>query len=737
MPLHKDDPRSLGGYRIVDRLGAGGMGVVYRATSRSGREVAVKVVHAQYVEDPVFRTRFRQEIEAVRKVSGAFTAPVVDADPDAVRPWMATQYVAAPSLAERIKADGPLRGAELRRLALGLVEALRDIHRAGVVHRDLKPGNVLMAEDGPRVIDFGISRVTENQTLTETGHMIGTPPFMSPEQLTDARSVGPATDVFSLGALLTYAATGRGPFDADSPYLTAYRVMNEEPALEHLPPSLRAIVVRCLAKSAGERPTLDELLKEFAVILPEERSAPGDTATVALRRPVPEASRAPVAVPSAGRRGRLLALTGVTGVLAVALAVYLVLGSLESRGTADAGRSSTAAASRWAAVPAGWKPWSTTVREDAESGVIHAPESPGDTGTPSCALNADAVYCAGGGVPPVRLDALTGRTLWRADTAPYGKEAGGYEGWILGAHDGVVLVRQSVLLGSGDGRTPSVVALDADTGRQLWSRPVTAENGAPGLAGGLALIQDADGRTVTARSLLDGARRWSAPLPADHSCVFEGSGAALYALCSRYDGDSPGVRLISVDPADGTTRPLATLAPHSVHLGALDDSLVFVEQNKASLESSSDDPAYARVVLVDRASGARRTVPLAGDPAGQAALVGGVLCFAASNGLVTAVSPTTGKRLWQTRTTLERPGQPMADPRGTAVFLASVTGRVAALDTREGTVLWESLPRASRAVSNGWTPAMFRQAGALVVITPDGTVFSVDPAHPHSTPAPA
>ncbi|MGW0585059.1 serine/threonine-protein kinase, partial [Streptomyces sp. NPDC002920] len=231
MALNKDDPRSLGGYRIVGRLGAGGMGVVYRARSRSGREVAVKVVHAQYAEDAVFRTRFRQEIEAVRKVSGAFTAPVVDADPDAVRPWMATQYVPGPSLADRIRADGPLTGGQLRRLALGLVEALRDIHRAGVVHRDLKPANVLTAEDGPRVIDFGISRAAENQTLTETGHAIGTPPFMSPEQFQDARTVGPASDVFSLGALLVFAVTGHGPFDADSPYVTAYRVMNEEPDL--------------------------------------------------------------------------------------------------------------------------------------------------------------------------------------------------------------------------------------------------------------------------------------------------------------------------------------------------------------------------------------------------------------------------------------------------------------------------------------------------------------------------
>ncbi|MFD6035946.1 serine/threonine-protein kinase [Streptomyces griseoincarnatus] len=255
MPLRKDDPKSVGGYRLLDRLGAGGMGAVYRGRSRTGREVAVKVVHAQYAEDPVFRTRFRQEIAAVRKVSGVFTAPVVDADPDAGRPWMATQYVPGLSLAARIRDEGALNRTELRRLALGLVEALRDIHRAGVVHRDLKPANVLMADDGPRVIDFGISRAVENHnTLTETGQMIGTPPFMSPEQLTDARSVGPASDVFSLGALIVFAATGRGPFDADSPYLTAYQVVHHAPALDDVPDPLRPVLERCLPRTPGSGP---------------------------------------------------------------------------------------------------------------------------------------------------------------------------------------------------------------------------------------------------------------------------------------------------------------------------------------------------------------------------------------------------------------------------------------------------------------------------------------------------
>ncbi|MDX6316024.1 MAG: hypothetical protein QOF44_5488 [Streptomyces sp.] len=217
---------SIGGYALVDRLGSGGMGVVYLGLSASGRQVAVKVVHAQYALDEEFRARFRQEVVAARRVSGAFTAPVVDADPDAEVPWMATLYVPGRTLAETVERDGPLGGQTLRTLALGLVEALRDIHQAGVVHRDLKPRNVLMAEDGPRVIDFGISRAADNQDLTVTGRLIGTPPFMSPEQFASPRDVTPASDVFSLGSLLVYAATGNRPFDGGSPYLTGYQVMH-------------------------------------------------------------------------------------------------------------------------------------------------------------------------------------------------------------------------------------------------------------------------------------------------------------------------------------------------------------------------------------------------------------------------------------------------------------------------------------------------------------------------------
>ena len=233
-------PDYTGHYRLESCLGSGGMGVVHLARSTSGMKLAVKVVHAEFAGDPEFRGRFRQEVAAARRVSGAFTASVVDADLDAERPWMATLFIPGPTLADQVKRNGPMDPAELRRLMAGLAEALRDIHRVGVVHRDLKPSNVLLAEDGPKVIDFGISRPKDSELRTETGKLIGTPPFMAPEQFRRPREVGPAADVFALGSVMVHAATGRGPFDSDSPYVVAYQVVHDEPDLTGVPEEPRA-----------------------------------------------------------------------------------------------------------------------------------------------------------------------------------------------------------------------------------------------------------------------------------------------------------------------------------------------------------------------------------------------------------------------------------------------------------------------------------------------------------------
>ncbi|MGA5040959.1 protein kinase domain-containing protein [Streptomyces capoamus] len=785
MALHEGDPGSLGGYRIVDRLGAGGMGVVYRARAGSGREVAVKVVHAQYAEDPVFRTRFRQEIAAVRRVSGAFTAPVVDADPEAPRPWMATQYVPGRPLSARVRDDGPLAGAELRRLVLGLVEALRDIHRAGVVHRDLKPANVLMAEDGPRVIDFGISRAAENQALTETGHMMGTPPFMSPEQLADARSVGPASDVFSLAALVVFAATGRGPFDADSPYLTAYRVMSEEPDLTAVAEPLRAVLSRCLAKQAAARPGLAALAAEFAAALPEP--APAELPTVPQRRTDPEPTRPPTPDPApsvphrppaadaphrppaadpaadapypapdvtdpdavppgtadgvpARRRRRLrvpLAAVGLASVLAVALVAYPG-GPFRGGAEPGAGSSPRSTATRWGALPDGWRPWRTTVYAVAAHGVKRFPaptDGPGHPGQPSCALSGGAVYCGGNSILPMRVDAVTGRTVWRTGTQPPGTARNHYDSRVVGVHDGVVLVRENVLNAAGNDTTATVAAFAADDGRRLWSRPAADANAAAVLVGGLVLVPD--GLTVTARSPRDGSARWSVPVPAGHHCDFLGAGGGVYADCTGYHTPSGARRrLIAVDPADGSARPLGVAPPVTAdYAGTLDGRLVYAARRSA--DPSAQDNPYTRVEVIDPRTGARGTHALAGEYRGRVAMAHGVLCFADSDGRTTAVSPLTGRQVWRTATTLEQPVAPVADARS-SVFLASASGRVAALDARTGRRLWESYPRAGTVLSGDYdSPELLVNGGALVVTTPDGTLFTLDPARPGRNPAPA
>lgn len=257
----------IGPYRLVGRLGQGGMGQVFLAMSPGGRPVAVKAIRAELAADPQFRTRFGREVAAARRVSGVFTAMVVDADMEGPVAWLATAYVAGPSLAEAVDRHGPLPEASLLALAAGLAESMHAIHSAGVVHRDLKPSNVLLAEDGPRVIDFGISRAMESTALTQTGLVVGSPGFMSPEQAM-GREVGPPSDIFSLGAVLAFAATGQGPFGTGPTATLLYRVVHEMPDLEQVPRTVRPLIKRCLAKNPARRPTADGLLAEVGALQP-------------------------------------------------------------------------------------------------------------------------------------------------------------------------------------------------------------------------------------------------------------------------------------------------------------------------------------------------------------------------------------------------------------------------------------------------------------------------------------
>jgi serine/threonine protein kinase len=264
-PLEEGDPKQIGPFLLLKRLGAGGMGVVYLGESQGYREVAVKVMHGHLARNPEYRRRFAGEVEAARKVGGFITAQVVDAKPDATPPelpWMATAYIPGPSLAQAIAERGKLSEADVRRLGAALAEGLAGIHVHGYIHRDLKPGNVVLAPDGPRIIDFGIVKIADATSLTAPDTVIGTPEYMSPEQL-NGQELTNQCDIFALGGVLTCAATGHSPFNGSSTTAICMQILNGPPNLDPLTGELRKIISDCLKKAPGDRPDAAALLQRF------------------------------------------------------------------------------------------------------------------------------------------------------------------------------------------------------------------------------------------------------------------------------------------------------------------------------------------------------------------------------------------------------------------------------------------------------------------------------------------
>ncbi|MFF3935165.1 serine/threonine-protein kinase [Streptomyces phaeofaciens] len=360
-PLQADDPRVVAGYRLAARLGAGGMGRVYLSHTPGGRPVAIKVVRPELADDPDFRRRFGREIKAARRVRGAYTAELIDADADGVPPWLATLYVPGPSLSEAVARRGPLPVPAVLWLMAGVAEALQAIHAAGIVHRDLKPSNVLLAADGPRVIDFGISLAADVTAHTATGSAIGTPQFMAPEQAI-AGEVTSATDIFALGQTAAFAALGE-PLYGDGPSVSVlYRIVHERPDLSVLPARLQPLIARCLAADPAERATLAEVVEwcreglggdvdagagsaVWREVTGPEVTVPAPAApTPATSVPVPDpTSMHTLALLARPRRRRAALITaGVTaGALVLAGLTWTVMDVADRLRDRDAGASST------------------------------------------------------------------------------------------------------------------------------------------------------------------------------------------------------------------------------------------------------------------------------------------------------------------------------------------------------------------------------------------------------------
>ncbi|MFD5500475.1 serine/threonine-protein kinase [Streptomyces sp. NPDC127061] len=735
-----EHPEYAGQYRLEARLGAGGMGVVHLARSASGLQLAVKVVHRQYAANPEFRARFRQEVGAARRVSGAFTASVVDADPDAVRPWMATLYVPGPTLADQVKRNGPMAPAELRRLTAGLAEALRDIHRAGVIHRDLKPSNVLLSDSGPKVIDFGISRPYDSDLRTETGKLIGSPPYMAPEQFQRPREVGPAADVFALGAVLVHAATGRGPFDSDSPYIVAYQVVHDEADLAGVPADLAPLIGQCLTKDPAGRPTPDEIMTtlrppsyEAAAFIPSQRrpavtGAGTDTkGAVAL---VPEAgARAgaeadthvggaagqdgKAAATGGGNKRRWLAATAALLVMGAG-GVWAVGAGAGSGGSDGSGGQGGAKGSAEE-----FAPWRTALRTTGRSTPVCSPAggSGTETGGSGTAVSGPpaALYCATGGIGVSRLDPADGRVLWSRRAEADAPAVG-----VVSVSGG--LVHTAVPGGK-------LRAYDPAKGEQVWDADLSPYLGTPFGAGDTLLLVAEDG-TTEALDSATGVSLWRHALAGhqrpDYALYDAGTGLAYAFEHSAYGSST---LVTAVDATTGHPAWQRRLDGMLTPVGTSDGALVLTSMNgdAQTVGLVRYDPARGRAV--------RTALPFRmNEP--EVVMGGDTAYLLAHGGTLVAVDtrPAGGEAVrWQLETAAGRTSAPVL-AAGNRLYFSAADGRLLAVDTEHGKLLGQTAPRLrnGRLTYSSALPAPVAAGRTVFGTAPDGSVFAVDGQDPAS-----
>jgi outer membrane protein assembly factor BamB len=545
LALDDHSPRQVGPYRLLGRLGAGGMGQVFLGEDAAGRRAAVKVVHPGLAHDPRFRARFAREVAAGRRVRGRWTAELLDADADATPPWLATEYIAGPTLDQVVHDLGPVPADAMTQLALGLARALVAIHGAGLLHRDIKPSNVLLTGDGPRLIDFGIAHAVDGTRLTSTGGIVGTPAFMSPEQV-GAGALGPASDVFSLGGVLVFAATGTGPFGTATPVVLLRRVLTAAPDLGALDEPLRGIAGACLRRDPADRPTPAQLVEQLAEAA-ERRSGwlPSSVTTVATAPPGTTGGKAP-------RRVRRRVLLGAAAVVGVGAAAGLFTWW---RAPTPAVRWSFAAGG----VVTGLAVSGGTVFVGAENNVVSALDA--TTGQSrwsyqgvelSRFLAAGPVVVAGGSV----IDARTGTALGQLDGVSYNS---------AGKPDVIVDFAFDPKAGGNRLR-----AIDPVSRALRWQSPPLANcrGDAVLLSDDVVLLVDCGGVDV-AFDLVTGAQLWTSAVGSGYSSYSAATAATFYL--ARYDARPPtsvsagSLGRTTVNVVDARTGSVRWSAEHDGH----------------------------------------------------------------------------------------------------------------------------------------------------------------------------
>jgi outer membrane protein assembly factor BamB len=643
-PLQADDPRRIRGYQLLGRLGSGGMGTVFLGRSPAGLPVAIKVVHAELAEEPSFRSRFAREVTAARAVSGAFTAPVIDADPTAPSPWLVTAYLPGMTLHDAVVRYGPFPVPAVYALAASLAVALVSVHRAGVVHRDLKPANVMLAPDGPRLIDFGIAHAADATVVTRAGSLIGSPGFLSPEQAVGG-ATGPASDVFAFGAVLTFAATGEGPFGRGSAPALIYRVVHDPPRLDGVvDPELRDMIAACLAKDPMARPYPVGLLQHLSGRAPSAEELQG---TGWLPESVAGgiADHAP-AVPGPGRR-RFLAIGG-GAVAAVAAGVAGVALTTRGGGRHPAGATASSAPVIPSPTPTPTpadprRRWTRDIGTDPYGGLAAA----------------NGLLCVSGDQGKlIVLSAATGKERWRHRVGDRGVGAASWRTPVVAGG--------RLYVGWPDAQGV-LYAFDAATGRQRWRYTVAEDARTPAAGGGAVYIGDGHG-VLHAVDAASGTARW-------RRAIGEVINSRPFASAGTVFADTDKA-LVALDARTGRTRWKRSMAGGAVAPIAA-GGLVFCADGQGEL------------LALDPGDGRERWRFTGGTSVGTPYVVGGVVYVADGSANMNALDAATGKVRWRCETDDKDAGRAWAGA-GVVCFSTQSDQSVSAVgvDAATGRMLW-------------------------------------------------